>query len=333
VTGVLARLRRRLAPRPMRPVILMYHRVASPRLDPWDLAVSPDCFAAQLEVLRASRAVLPMAELAARAHAGRLPDAAAAITFDDGYADTLHAARPRLAAAGLPATLFLATAFVGQRVDYWWDELARGVLGRVEAIDVPVAIGGIDCRVALDAVGNAVAENADWRASDTPRTPRQALYLDLWTRLRALPAAAREAAMARLREVLRIPPAAAGDLPMTAHDVAALATDPAFGVGGHTATHPALAMLAPDERRREIRGGKAACERLAGRPAVGFAYPHGSHDADARAAVAESGFDWACTTESRALAAPEADRYALPRLAVSNWDAAAFERALWMVGR
>ena len=40
-------LRRR---RPV-PVILMYHRVAEPAVDPWGLAVSPRCFDAQMEVL------------------------------------------------------------------------------------------------------------------------------------------------------------------------------------------------------------------------------------------------------------------------------------------
>ncbi len=39
-------------------------------------------------------------------------------------------------------------------------------------------------------------------------------------------------------------------------------------------------------------------------PPKGFAYPHGSHDADARAAVAECGFGWACTTESRPVTQP-----------------------------
>ena len=128
MTRLLGQLRRRLWPQRPRPVILMYHRVASPRVDPWDLAVQPERFAAQLEVLRATRRPLAMSEFVDRARRGRLPDDAVAITFDDGYADTLTQARPRLARAGIPATLFLATAFVGQRLEYWWDELARGLL-------------------------------------------------------------------------------------------------------------------------------------------------------------------------------------------------------------
>jgi peptidoglycan/xylan/chitin deacetylase (PgdA/CDA1 family) len=330
--SVFARLRR-LVPRRRRPLILMYHRVATPRLDPWDLAVSPDRFAAQLEVLRATRRVLPMADVAARADAGRLPSDAVAITFDDGYADTLHHAKPALAAAGLPATLFLATAFVGQRVEYWWDELARGILECSTAIDTEVAIGREVRRLRLPAASDPLAENAAWRAAEAPETPHQALYLDLWTRLRALSAAGREAAMTRLREALEIEPPADEDLPMTEDEVAALAADPSFAIGGHTATHPPLTMLPPEERRYEIHEGKQACERLVGRAVDGFAYPHGANDADARAAVAECGFVWACTTEARPLATREPDRYALPRLAVLDWDAATFERVLATAGR
>ena len=62
----------------------------------------------------------------------QLPANVVVITFDDGYADTLRQAQPRLAAAGVPATLFLATAFVGQGVEYWWDELARAMGGDIQ---------------------------------------------------------------------------------------------------------------------------------------------------------------------------------------------------------
>ena len=42
----------------------------------------------------------------------RLPPAAAAITFDDGYRDNLEIAAPILKRRGLPATLFVASGFI-----------------------------------------------------------------------------------------------------------------------------------------------------------------------------------------------------------------------------
>jgi peptidoglycan/xylan/chitin deacetylase (PgdA/CDA1 family) len=328
MAGLLGRVRDRLRRRRPHPVILMYHRVAAPRLDPWDLAVHPDRFADQLAVLRAARHPFALSEFVDRARRGRLPGDAVAVTFDDGYADTLRQARPRLAAAGVPATLFLATAFVGQRVEYWWDELVRGILERDAALDAEVLIGDALVRLTLPAVDDAVREAAPWRAAEPPRTERQALYYSLWDRLRLLPAPQRDAAVARLRDALGVPAPRPGDLPMTAAEVGELAADPLFEIGGHTATHPALPTLAPAERRRDILDGKRACERLTGRPAGGFAYPFGANDADARAAVAECGFAWACTTQARPVTSPEPDWYALPRIAVLDWHAGAFERAL-----
>ena len=239
-----------------------------------------------------------------------------AITFDDGYADTLHQARPRLAAAGIPATLFLATAFVGQRGEYWWDELARGILERDDALDADVGIGDAVVRLSLDAADRDGPDAASWRAADPPRTARQSLFYALWQRLRALPALERDAAMDRLRAALRLPEPDAGDLPLTAAEVGELAADPLFEIGGHTATHPALPLLDAAGRRRDILDGKGACERLTGRTPIGFAFPYGANDADARAAVAECGFAWACTTQARPLAAREPDWFALPR---SRW--------------
>ena len=84
-------LRRR---RPAAPVILMYHRVAAPALDPWSLSVSPRHFAEQVEALRRHRTVLSLRQLVLDLAEGRLRPGAAAITFDDGYADNLHAALP-----------------------------------------------------------------------------------------------------------------------------------------------------------------------------------------------------------------------------------------------
>ena len=328
MTNLFVRLRQRLRPGRTAPLILMYHRVADLRVDPWGLAVHPDRFGAHLEVLRVSRRAFAMSEFVSRAKRGTLPRNAVAITFDDGYADTLRRARPRLAAAGMPATLFLATAFVGQPFEYWWDELARGILERAQPLDERVTVAGQTYRLRLALLADPTGSSAAWRGWEPPRTERQELYYTLWERLRGLPAADRDITMTRLREVLRAPAPDPDGLPMSATEIGELAAGGLFEIGGHTATHPVLPTLSPAERRREILEGKFACERLTDGAVSGFAYPHGANDPDSRAAVAECGFDWACTTESRALARFEPDWYALPRVPVLNWDAPAFERAL-----
>jgi peptidoglycan/xylan/chitin deacetylase (PgdA/CDA1 family) len=319
------KLRRRIGRPAPRPAILMYHRIASPRVDPWGLAVRPDRFEQHLAVLRRTRYPLPMSEFVSRLERGTLPDRAVAVTFDDGYVDNLHEASPRLASAGVPATLFLATSFVGQRHEYWWDELARGILLGTGAVDAEVKIGSE--RVLL-ALRDGDERDCGWRAWREPRTGRQSAYLAVWKHLRTAAPAEREHAMARLRTALEIPPPDLRDLPMTASEVSTLAGGRVFEFGGHTATHAVLPALAPAERRDDIRQGRAACERLIGSPIAGFAYPHGALDDDSEAAVRECGFAWACGTQSRPVPARGADRYALPRLGVLDWEGSAFERAL-----
>ncbi len=324
--SALGRLRRRLLPRPA-PLILMYHRVAEVQVDPWDLAVHPDRFAAQLAVLRETRRPFATSEFVERSRAGTLPRNAVAVTFDDGYADNLRQARPRLAAAGVPATLFLTTASVGQDVEYWWDELARGILQRNDALDEAVVVAGAVWRLRLDAVADAAADSSSWRALTAPRTERQQLYSMLCERLKNLRAPQRDEAMRALRAALRTPAPHPDDLPMTGAQVRELAGDGLFEIGGHTDSHPLLPALTHAERRRDILDGKRICERLTGRPAIGFAYPHGVNDADSRAAVAECGFRWACTTQPIPVSAA-ADPYALPRIRIGDWDASTFAAAL-----
>jgi peptidoglycan/xylan/chitin deacetylase (PgdA/CDA1 family) len=323
--GLFQTLRRRIGPPRPGPTILMYHRIASPRVDPWGLAVRPDRFEQHLAVLRRTRDPLPMSEFVSRLERGTLPDKAVAVTFDDGYADNLHEASPRLASAGVPAILFLATGFVGQRHEYWWDELARGILLRTGAVDADVTIGS--ARVVL-ALRDNDERDSGWRAWQEPRNERQSAYLSAWKHLRAAAPAEREHAMVRLRTVLEIPPPDPRDLPMTASEVAALAGGRVFDFGGHTATHAVLPALGPAGRRDDIRQGREACERLVGSPITGFAYPHGALDSDSEAAVRECGFAWACGTDSRPVAARGANRYALPRFGVLDWEGSAFERAL-----
>jgi peptidoglycan/xylan/chitin deacetylase (PgdA/CDA1 family) len=107
--------------------ILIYHTIADyPALLPAGIGTPPAQFAAHVEMLRRRLRIVPLAEMVAhfRAHR-RLPRGAAAITFDDGYADN-EAAADCLRAADAPATFFVAT----DRIDGRW----RSPLGEIPAI-------------------------------------------------------------------------------------------------------------------------------------------------------------------------------------------------------
>jgi peptidoglycan/xylan/chitin deacetylase (PgdA/CDA1 family) len=293
------------------------------------LAVQPDRFSMHMEMLRKQRTPLPMSEIVQRLQDGTLPQNAVAVTFDDGYLDNVSDARPRLAAAGVPATIFLIAGAIGQTREFWWDELARGILGRRDALDCEIPFDGALCRLRFPAASGSEELQAErsWRAWQEPRTARQRTFLDFWGRLRDARAAARDEAMNGFRQATNMSAANPMDLPMAPGDVAQLVGDGLFEIGGHTLTHPPLPLLAPDERRREIEEGKRRCEQLAGREVRGFAYPHGALDDDCRAAVRAGGFAWACTTAGGPVQR-SSDPHALPRLFVEDWDAATFAAAL-----
>ena len=108
--------------------ILMYHRVCDAASDPWGLCVSRAHFNEHMEHLRRHCAVLSLRKLIALLVAGRLPKRAVVLTFDDGYADNLWNAKPILERFELPATFFVASGYVGQTCEFWWDELGRLLL-------------------------------------------------------------------------------------------------------------------------------------------------------------------------------------------------------------
>jgi hypothetical protein len=102
--------------------IFIFHRVL-PAADPLlPFEPSVEQFDWMVRLISRNFNVLPLSAAARRLQAGTLPTAAAAITFDDGYADNFEVAWPILAHYGIPATFFIATAFLdGGRM--WNDEV------------------------------------------------------------------------------------------------------------------------------------------------------------------------------------------------------------------
>lgn len=323
VRKVLAAARRRIrrALAGDAPVVLMYHRVAEPRHDPWGLCVAPDRFAGQLAELKARRTVLPLGELVAQLDAGRAAPRAAAVTFDDGYADNALVAKPLLEEAGVPATMFLTSSLIGSELGFWWDELAAMVLDGDGAADLELEAGGARLTARWPADESTGGPPQAWRAWEPPRTSRQAAYRQLWEALQAMDAGARADAMGELRA--RLPASSDPDalaLPMSRAMAAALPS-PLITMGSHGRSHVPLTALPPDRRDAELAGARSDLAPLAGGvPPDGFAYPHGSWNAATRASVELAGYGWAVTTRHALIDSKRFDRYALPRLAVGDWE-------------
>lgn len=318
-------------------LILTYHRIAPSRTDPFGLCVSAERFDAQLRLLRRLAHPLPLGELVARARAGTLPPRAVALTFDDGYPDTLEDALPLLERHEIPATVFLCSG-LSPRHEYWWEELASLLLrpGRLPR-QLRLRRAGRDYVWELGRDirygAAAAARHRHWRAfSGSHPTRRHALFEDLWTVMRPLPSSSRDRLMRRLRSWAILPErrTRARARPLWSPEIRALAASPAIEIGAHTATHPVLAKLSNDEQWREVEESKRRLEATLGAEVDRFAYPYGARGSYTRQTVAlvrEAGFRLACSTRAGRVGRGS-DRLALPRMAVGNWSPTAFRRWL-----
>ena len=284
-----------------RPVVLMYHRVASPPVDPWELCVRPERFEAQIEALVRTRKVVPLEALAADDGSGA---PLAAVTFDDGYLDNLEAALPVLRRHACPASVFVTTGMTGRLDPFWWDALATLIL---ESRSLPAVIAvptGQGDSLPIDSAG-----------------PREATHRAVWAALRPLPDASRTTALQAIRRQIDAPaPYRCDERAMMPNELRQLTSDGLVTIGAHSVTHPSLIALPRQERSREMSESRAALERLLDRPVTSLAYPYGDYDEETKRAAEEAGFALAVTTERRAVPA-HCDPREIPRLNIGDWTA------------
>jgi peptidoglycan/xylan/chitin deacetylase (PgdA/CDA1 family) len=119
--------------------ILMYHRTAvidfvDSRTDDWN--VPPDVFECHMRTLAAAADAVPLHELRRRLVLGQETSSGkplVCVTLDDGYASACESALPILERYHVPATFFVAAAYVGCRDPMPFDRWGRLNCGRVGA--------------------------------------------------------------------------------------------------------------------------------------------------------------------------------------------------------
>lgn len=330
-TGRVKRFIRRRLPSMLPGVpVLLYHRVTDVAVDPWGLCVTPGHFAEHLQVLR--RQCRPLRLRRLFDDGDRPPPSAIAISFDDGYADTLLNAHPLLERYGIPATVFMPTGRLDLDAEFWWDELERmllqpGLLPRL----LHLAVAGRAYHWDLSEIDRYTADQVQrygaWKAWETAPTMRHTLYRQLYDLLHALEPAGRAAAVADLRAWAGCEQGSRSThRSLSVEEMRSLDRSHLIEIGAHTVTHPNLAVLTPQAQAAEIQQSKACLEKILGHPVGGFAYPFGGrcdYTAQTIAQVRACEFTYACSNFG-GLATRATDRFQLPRMQVHNWDGAEF---------
>ncbi|MEM9162572.1 MAG: polysaccharide deacetylase family protein [Cyanobacteria bacterium P01_F01_bin.4] len=321
-------------------VILMYHRIAEVDTDPWSLCVTPQHFAEHLAVLRDYGTPLRLQDLNQQLGEGQRLRRSIVLTFDDGYADNFHQAKPLLEQYDIPATVFITTGGIDQTQEFWWDELDRLLLqpGRLPDV-LRLTIDGEPCEWGL-------GEAAHYRQADFLRhhlwrmeaedeaaadpTPRHGLYRSLYQKLQHLSLAERGQLLDDIRVWANAEPVGRPThRSLSQEELVELGSGELVEIGAHTVSHPFLADLSIVSQQDEIQQSKDYLERTLGRPVTSFSYPNGSYAADTKAAVQAMGFDCACCSIADRVQ-PDSDRFLLPRVVVEDWDGETFTE--WLSG-
>lgn len=276
----------------------IFHRVL-PEIDPL-FPDEPDVhrFSEMLGWISAWFNVLPLTVAIDCQKKGKLPPRAAAITFDDGYADNFTLARPILQQHGMCATFFIATSFLdGGRM--WNDTVIEALRRTPESV--------------LDLSPHALGQ---YEISSV--ATRRAAIHNIIGKIKYLPVAERTHITERIAEIAgtRLP----DSLMMTSAQVIGMRQS-GMQIGAHTLTHPILARLDKESALSEITGSKQILENILGEEVPVFAYPNGKPGEDYQpehaTMVRESGFTAAVSTAWGA-ADSGSDYYQLPRF--TPWD-------------
>jgi peptidoglycan/xylan/chitin deacetylase (PgdA/CDA1 family) len=302
-------------------MILVYHRVAEANVDPWALGVSPAHFAQQLQVLNTIANPVSLRDLISANADGDLPPRPVCITFDDGYADNLHAAKPALEKYRVPGTVFVTPGYLDVPENLWWDELAKLVLDPATRQDeVRFSIKGNQYTYAFQPQAGP-DPHSKWRAWEPAPGARQIAYLEIYNLLVKLPESERVQALAQLRRGATYADRRQHRC-LTRTELRELAEGDLVEIGAHTLTHPVLAELPVEQQQHEIGGSKHQLEALTGKEITSFAYPYGKKNHYTRQTVQtvrDHGFVCACSNFG-GLATRSSNRFALPRFQPMDWD-------------
>jgi peptidoglycan/xylan/chitin deacetylase (PgdA/CDA1 family) len=310
-----------------RAVVLVYHRVVTGGVDPWQLTVDPEIFAGQMQTLARDWSPISLAELVEGFQMRRLPERAVAVTFDDGYADNLEVAAPVLLEHSIPATLFVATDLIDSGGALWWDELASMLLEPARLPSTLTLSDGDGDQWRIPPVGDEETRPAStrppWNAE--PGTRLHAFY-EVWLALRALDAPTRETALDEIADWADMPRASGGVL-LTWEQLREFAALPGFELGAHTLTHPLLPSCSREDARAEIAGSAARLRGGAGVEVDQFAYPFGAWSQSLALLLEDLGFSAAYTTDGGAISW-RSSPHALPRVPAQTQAPDDFARML-----
>jgi peptidoglycan/xylan/chitin deacetylase (PgdA/CDA1 family) len=294
-----------------RDIILMYHRVVPPEVAlksvQKGMYVEPATFESHLGYLTGLFDVIHLEDYRTRrGGAGDSPGGKpmCIMTFDDGWKDFYAYAYPILKANSVPATVFVATDFIGTDEWLWTDRLSHVLLGQ--------ASRGRSGRVSHSS-SSPLVRRIEGLGTPSERTLEESIRI-----LKEYPP---EAIRETITELAVRTGADPGNPPgrafLTWEEVRKMVASGLVSIGSHTASHRILTSLPEDEIRDEMARSR---DRLIMEGAVSekflpFSYPNGNFNGKIAAMAREAGYSLAVTTEA-GWNGRDSDLFALRRNAI-----------------
>lgn len=314
-------------------VVLMYHRIASPAVDPWQLSVSAENFEAHLRVLQQEGNVVSISELVQSIEQKSLKKNVICITFDDGYEDNYLHALPLLAKYDCPATFFIASGLIDSNEPYWWDALGDIFLLKEKLPEnLDIAIGDKTFTYQLRNDGKLTEEekllHSKWYWPIEPPTQRCEIYLNIWMELRNRSHATIATAVNQLKAWSGIEwKNDTGNFPMSGEQLTEMAAHPLVGIGVHTVTHAALGALSKEIQVAEIAGCKNFLDGHLNHAHEAIAFPYGFYNNHTREAVTQAGLKAGFTTDAKPVT-PKSDILQMGRYQIVDQNGNQFKAKL-----
>lgn len=255
--------------------VLTYHRIGHPDdfpgMDAGLFSAAPAAFRGQMEFVFDHYRPVSIADVIAAVREQKpLPPRAMLVTFDDAYCDFEQNAWPVLRDLGIPAALFVPTAYPDcpQR-EFWWDRISRMVMA---------------------ASPHSTLEGPWGKLRLTSDTERLTAVRRLKNFLKTLPH------VECMQWVDRLCGEKPGNGSVLSWSQIRRLSDLGVAIGLHTRSHPLLNRLEPGSTSQEIAGAWNELKAQVPNAAPAFAYPGGAVSQAAHEQLKDCGIDVAFTT-------------------------------------
>lgn len=276
--------------------VLMYHRIID-ELEKVPFPIQPGMYVSkasfelQMSFLKRHFHIISLEDMISKLDAGKKITRCCSVTFDDGWKDNYDAAFPILARHGIPATIFLATGYIGTEKWFWPEEVAW-------------------C-LSILATRNMLSELPDLAGVALPRLGTIELIVDsVIERLKMYHPQEREDFVSRIRSLS--PERPRDRLMMNWAEAKAMMDSGIVNFGSHTAEHKLLHQIRQKDIDWEITTSREDIKRNLGIDTTLFAYPNGEFNQTIKMVLKEYGFSGAVTTKRGYVC------HATPRLEISR---------------